>query len=246
MSVDWWTLAIQAVNVAILIWLLSRVFWRPVAQMIAAREERIASRIAEAAKAEDRAEKDRKDIAETRAGFEQERRMILDAAKDAAEKLKADAKEAAREEAESIREQAKAERERHREEAAKAWRDRAATLATDIAGRLLARHDAAATRARFLDGLAEALASLSDRDRQAAAEGPLTLTTAAALPDDEAEAARRRVCEALGAEPEIAVETDPAVIAGFELEGPGLAVRSSWRADLDRILTEIRDDGHRR
>ena len=34
MTIDWWTLGIQTVNVVILIWLLERFFWRPVAAMI--------------------------------------------------------------------------------------------------------------------------------------------------------------------------------------------------------------------
>jgi F-type H+-transporting ATPase subunit b len=34
MTIDWWTLGIQAVNVIILVWLLARFFWRPVAAMI--------------------------------------------------------------------------------------------------------------------------------------------------------------------------------------------------------------------
>ena len=34
MSIDWVTLGLQAVNVAILIWILARFFWRPLAAMI--------------------------------------------------------------------------------------------------------------------------------------------------------------------------------------------------------------------
>ena len=34
MTIDWWTLGLQAVNVAVLIWLLGRFFWKPVAAMI--------------------------------------------------------------------------------------------------------------------------------------------------------------------------------------------------------------------
>ena len=40
MTIDWWTLGIQAVNVVILVWLLGRFFWRPVAAMIAAAPRR--------------------------------------------------------------------------------------------------------------------------------------------------------------------------------------------------------------
>ena len=33
MTIDWWTLGIQTVNVVILVWLLGRFFWRPLAAM---------------------------------------------------------------------------------------------------------------------------------------------------------------------------------------------------------------------
>ena len=38
MRIDWWTLALQAVNVLILVWLLGRFLFRPVMDAIAARQ----------------------------------------------------------------------------------------------------------------------------------------------------------------------------------------------------------------
>src|SRR5450432_3984776 len=78
MTIDWWTLGIQTVNVLILVWLLGRFFWRPVAAMI--EQRRAAARgQATAALAE---------IERTRAGFAQEREAILAAAHDAAERAR--------------------------------------------------------------------------------------------------------------------------------------------------------------
>jgi F-type H+-transporting ATPase subunit b len=39
MRIDWWTLALQTVNVLILIWILGRFFFRPVADIVARRQE---------------------------------------------------------------------------------------------------------------------------------------------------------------------------------------------------------------
>ena len=36
MTIDWWTLGLQTVNVIALVWLLGRFFWRPLAGMIVA------------------------------------------------------------------------------------------------------------------------------------------------------------------------------------------------------------------
>ena len=36
MTIDWWTLGLQTINVLILIWILARFLFRPVAKIIAA------------------------------------------------------------------------------------------------------------------------------------------------------------------------------------------------------------------
>ena len=48
MTIDWWTLGIQTANVVILIWLLGRFFWRPVAAMIEQRRATAQRILAEA------------------------------------------------------------------------------------------------------------------------------------------------------------------------------------------------------
>ncbi len=48
MTIDWWTLGIQTVNVAVLVWLLQRFFWRPVAAMIEQRRAAAQQQLAEA------------------------------------------------------------------------------------------------------------------------------------------------------------------------------------------------------
>ena len=39
MHIDWWTLALQTVNVLILIWILGRFFFRPVADLVTKRRD---------------------------------------------------------------------------------------------------------------------------------------------------------------------------------------------------------------
>ncbi|MBS0305300.1 MAG: F0F1 ATP synthase subunit B, partial [Proteobacteria bacterium] len=55
MKIDWWTLALQAVNALVLIWLLSRVLYRPVARVIAERGEAAAKLLADADSERERA-----------------------------------------------------------------------------------------------------------------------------------------------------------------------------------------------
>ena len=55
MSIDWWTLGFQTVNVIVLVWLLQRFFWRPVAAMIEQRRSVTAKALAAAKDAQEKA-----------------------------------------------------------------------------------------------------------------------------------------------------------------------------------------------
>jgi F-type H+-transporting ATPase subunit b len=247
MTIDWWTLGLQTVNVGVLIWLLGRFFWRPIAAMID--ERRAASRQTLAEAEAKRAEADAAlaGIERTRAGFARERDAILAAAREAAEREAAARREEAVREAAVIEAAGRAAVERERQAAEKAWAERAAHLAVEIAERLAARLDGAAVRAAFLDWLIVAIRALPGEERRAASADGVALEATSATPIDpvEQERARKLIGEAFGAEPRIAFKTDPSLIAGLELKGPHLVVSNSWRADLAQILAEIAHDDER-
>jgi F-type H+-transporting ATPase subunit b len=237
MTIDWWTLGFQFVNVAVLVWLLAHFFWKPVAAMIEARRAAAAKLIADAEASQAAARDAQAEIAATRAGFAAEHDRVLADARRAAEVLKARLAKEAQADADRIRADAMASAAERAKQAEKAWGERAADLAVAIAGKLLAPQDGRAVRARFLDGLVAQLNALPDAERGAATapEAELTATTAAPLEADEEALARSRITQALGGSPRIAFATDPTLLSGLELAGPGFTVRNSWRADLDRI-----------
>lgn len=245
MTIDWWTLGLQTVNIAILVWLLGRFFWRPVAAMIEQRRATTQASLTDAETLRAEAAAALAGIARTRAGFAAERDAILAAAQDAAAAAgKARLAEAAVAAA-ALEEAAKARIAQERADAEKAWARRAEALATDMAGRLAARLDGAAVRAAFLDWLVQGLRAQPEAVRQAAAAADAGLEATTATPLDPAEQDRCRalIGEALGGQPEIAFKVDPALIAGLELRGPHLEVGNSWRADLARIQKELAHGG---
>jgi F-type H+-transporting ATPase subunit b len=236
MTIDWWTLGIQAVNVAVLVWLLQRFFWRPVAAIIETRRVTTRAALAEAEATRTRAAAALAEIEKTRAGFATERETILTAARAAAEetrtRLLAEAAQAAAE----LQANAKAAIERERQAAEAAWSDRSSHLAVEIASRLASRLDGAAVRACFLDWLVTAVGTLSETERQTAT---LEVVSATPLDPNEQQRVRERIAAAFGGGPVISFAIDPGLIAGLELRGPHLAVSNSWRADLARILTDL-------
>jgi F-type H+-transporting ATPase subunit b len=81
MTLDWWGLGLQAINVLILVWLLSRVFWRPVAGAITRRQEAAQAMLDEGKTAQAKADAALAEVVETRAGIAAERDAILAEAK---------------------------------------------------------------------------------------------------------------------------------------------------------------------
>jgi F-type H+-transporting ATPase subunit b len=247
MTIDWWTLGIQTVNVVVLVWLLERYFWRPVAAMIERRRATAQRTLADAEAARGAAAAALGEIERTRAGFAAEREAILAAAREEAERARAARLEEAAGEAASLEAAARAAIETERQAAVAAWAERSSRLAVDIAERLAARLDGAAVRATFLEWLISEIRNLPSAVRQAEVASGAAFEAVSATPLEPADQERCRVLigEALGAQPQIAFKTDPALIAGLELHGPHLVVSNSWRADLTRILADLAHDDRR-
>ena len=158
-----------------------------------------------------------------------------------AEAQRAAALASARAEVEQLRAAARGRHaQRPRTPTATADSARAADLAVDIAGKLIARLPDSARVDGFIDGLAEALASLPESSRDgiggtgtAAADAPRELTP------QEAQSCRAAFARALGRPLDFAVATDPDLIAGLELETSHAVVRNSLRSDLNRIVEEL-------
>jgi F-type H+-transporting ATPase subunit b len=236
MTIDWWTLGIQTVNVAILVWLLQRFFWRPVAAMIELRRATMQAALADAEATKAKAEAALKDIETKRAGFAKEREAILTAARETAEHARSELLEGAAKAAAELEAAAKASIQKERQAAEAAWSDRSSRLAIDIAERLVSRLDGAAVKATFLDLLVNAIGALPASDKQATS---LEAITATALDPAGQEAAGRLIGQAFGGHPDITFKTDPTLIVGFELRGPHLMVSNSWKADLAKILRDL-------
>ena len=241
MTVDPWTLGLQAVNVLVLLWLLRRFFWAPVAGVIAARRTEAAAILDEARAQRAEAEAEKAALAAARAGLAAERAAALaqvaeEAAAERARQLAATEAELA-----GLRAAAEAALAAERARQARAEGEKALALSLEIAGRLAARLDGPLVRARFRDWLVAALQALPAAERPAAG-APLTLVSAAPLPEAERAALRQALEAELGPLPQLGFADDPALIEGLELRGDHFLLRNSWQADLDRLGGEMRHD----
>ena len=237
MTIDWWTLGFQAVNVVVLVWLLQHFFWRPVAAMIELRRSTTEKALAEAKAAQDKATAALDAVAATRAGFAREHDAILAAAHTEAEAAAQTTRDAAATDAAAQTVAAHADIAAAHDAEEAAWTMHAGTLAVQIAGRLAGRLQGPAIDDAFLDWLVASIHAMPEADRRAALAdtGGFEAVSAEPLAQDEQDRTRSRVAEAFGGQPRMSFRADPELIAGIELHGPHFILDNSWRADLQRI-----------
>jgi len=243
MTFDLWTLGFQAVNVLVLIWLLHRFFWKPVAGMIADRQASAATLLDEAKAKHAEAEAAQAEVAETRAGLAAERDAMLATARKDAQAARETLLAEARAEAEALHATAKAARVRAAETLKANAIDEAQGLALTIAGQLVARLDGPATDAAFLGWLVEGLAALPESQRAALAGVELEVVSATDQDSTVQDRIAAAITSALGTPARLTFRTDPALIAGHELHSPHFSLRNSWREDLDRIAAALGEKG---
>src|SRR5476651_998000 len=82
MPIDWFTVAAQAINFLILVWLLKRFLYKPILHAIDEREKGIATQLAEAEAKKAEAHQESDDFQHKNAAFDQEREALLKKATD--------------------------------------------------------------------------------------------------------------------------------------------------------------------
>ena len=165
MHIDWSTLALQTVNALVLVWLLARFLFRPVADIVAARQKAAQALLADAEASRRAAQAGQDAAREENARLAASREAALRAAEADAEAHKARLLALARAEAAQVRVQAENEMDRERTAQARAIEGDAVRLAVEIAGRLLDRMPPEARVQGFIGGTADALASLPPETR---------------------------------------------------------------------------------
>ena len=229
MLIDWFTVAAQVLNFIILVWLMKRFLYQPVLDAIAAREQKIAAELAEAAVSRGEAQKQQDEFRQKNKVFDEQRAGLLHQARDAAnaerERLQTEARNAAdaasatlartlRSDAQHLR----ADMTRHTQEqvfdiSRRVLGDLASVSLEQQACEVFLQH------LRAIDG--DARATLGAALKAASASEPALLRSAFALPP----AQQTAIQSALDAsfEPPISLkfETAPELVSGIELSAQG-------------------------
>ena len=247
MRIDWWTLALQAINFLVLVALLQRFLYRPVTRAIARRRQQTEKSLADAAAASARAEDERVRLAAERADLPAARDQLLEQARCEIETERQRAVDAARAEVEAMQVAARDELAAEQADARIDLRHHAVELALELAASILRASASAAVATSLVEQLADKLAALPAdelaRLRAQVANGRgLEIVTASPLSPSIEARLRERLAEQLGAGARVELATDDHLIAGAELRFPTTVIALSWRDALDRARVELERD----
>jgi F-type H+-transporting ATPase subunit b len=240
MHLDLWTLALQTINVLVLVWLLARFLFRPVAGIIAARRSAADALIADAETARAKVAAEAAALAQQRQGLADEGGRIVVAARAAAEAERATVLHQADEAAARLHADARQAIAREREQIKESLEHEAADLSVTIASRLLERIPSQILNRAFLEGVTEMLASHPARASLLGA--PLEVRSAVTLDPALQAECRAMLARLIGGTPEPDFRTDPTLLAGIELASPNAVIRNSWKDDLERITRALQQD----
>ncbi len=248
MLVDWFTVAAQALNFLILVWLMKRFLYKPILNAIDERERRIAAELADAAAKKEEAQKEQTEFQLKNEEFDKqraammrqatdeaqaERGRLLDEARKAADALAAKRREALESEQRDLHESISL---RTQQEVFAISRKVLADLAgTGFEERLCAVF---VDRLRQLDGdakreLGEALKSSS---------APSTLRSVMELPAEQRSAIQNALNETFSSEIQVQFETAPSLIGGIELAANGQKVAWSigdYLTSMENAVNEL-------
>jgi len=247
MRIDWYTLALQTVNFAVLVWLLQHFLYRPILRMVDARRAQIDRELGEAHRTQAEAKEQLAAIDTQRASIATERAQALAAAEAEADQARAARHAGAEREAAALLDDTRRTLAAERAQAFEDAQGCALDLAAEFARRLLAELPERLRSDAWLDRIGRHLATLPDAQRAAlvrslSAAAPLTVVTAAALPDAGEASWRETLGRALGhavGDGAVAFGVDPALGAGAELHFPDAIVSFSLRSAVAALRAEL-------
>jgi len=245
MQLDWWTLGLQIVNFAVLVWLLHRFLYKPVLDMVDARKAEVQRQYDDADAALDKAKAQLAAVEAARTGMAAEREAAVKAAVAEAQRAAEALRRQAQRDAQALLDVTRKTLAGERAQALAEARTVALDLGADFAQRLLAGVPMELRAEAWIERIEQHVAALPERERDALrrqlADGAaLTVVTASPLPPATAEAWRNRLRRGLGNDgADILFAADATLIAGAELHFPTAVLRFSWQDTLATLRVEV-------
>ncbi|MDE3011049.1 MAG: hypothetical protein KGI67_09190 [Pseudomonadota bacterium] len=247
MHLDAWTLGLQAINALVLVWLLSRLLFNPVAQLIAARQDGISQSLDAAAKARSELAAVQEQTIQLRATQASVLERQLLAAREARSAAEQAAQAALDQNLHARQQSAELEFQALRAAARREGEAQALDFSLDLARRLLQGLPDELRVLPFLPGLAQALGRIPPEVLSSWCSDTAIAELRVAHPLDEAGLAvcRDTLQDAIataGTLPALRMVVDPGLLAGLELASAHLQVANHLRQDWERLREHLLAD----
>lgn len=242
MLIDWFTVAAQAINFFLLVWLLKRYLYTPILHAIGAREQRIKTQLADGAAQQQEAESEREKFHSKNEQFEQERDKLMQEAISKADNERQRLLEKARQDAQ-------AERLKYQQNLALDARKLKQTLSSKAAQEVFAitrktlkdlasanlEEQVVAVFIKTLNELAApAKVAITQALKVSSGTGPAVLRSAFDLSQELRIKIQEAIKKTFNADIELTFETKRELVSGIELIASGQKL--AWSID-DYLLT---------
>jgi F-type H+-transporting ATPase subunit b len=245
MLIDWFTVAAQAVNFLVLVWLLKRFLYKPVLAAIDEREKRIAMQLQDAEKKKAEALKEQVDFQHRNEEFDQQRIGLLSEATKAAKAERDKLMEASRKDADELR----AKLQKGVQEEFENLSKRIGTLAQQevfsIARKTLSDLAGVSLEERMTEIFIQRLQGMDDKQRgdlktnlQSSSKIALVRSAFELLPEQR-KTVEEVVNPLLNSGTEITFEVNPELISGIELTVNGQKIAWSIKGYLTSLNNSV-------
>lgn len=248
MLIDWFTVGAQALNFAILVWLLKRVLYQPILDAIDAREKRIAAELADALSKQAEAQKARDDFEHKNKELDRTRATLMRQAQDEANAERQRLLEEARIAAAAL---STRQLQMLREDAANlkhAIGRRVQQEVFAIARKTLADLAATSLEERLVEVFAGQLRQMDSQTKECfaaalkAAAQTAFVHSAFVLPDAQRATIQVALNQTLSADIKLHFETAPELVSGIEITAGGQKIAWSIRnylASMEKSVDEL-------
>ena len=248
MLIDWFTVAAQALNFLILVWLMKRFLYKPILHAIDAREKRIAGELADADAKRAEAKNERDEFQLKNEEFDRQHAALINKATDEAnterQRLLAEARQAADALSAKRRESLKNDADKLND----AVRRKTQQEVFAIARQVLADLATTSLEERLGDVFTRRLRELNTESKTRlgnavkTATGPALVRSAFDLPAEQRGAIQKAMNETFSADVHLRFETVPKLICGIELITNGQKVAwsiSDYLTSMEKGVGEL-------
>lgn len=232
MKIDWFTVAAQALNFIVLLWLMKRFLYKPILHAIDEREKHIAEQLGNAKTERETAQKQKETFTLKKEELENQSASFLKIAEDGASTEKIRLMNEAREAADSFRiNQINAFTEEEKSSHS-VFIQKAQKEIIVIAGKVLADLSGTSLEERIVEVFTQRLINLSSEEKKALSSvqktqsDAVTIRTALGISPRLRVSIEAAVKEAIGTETRINYVTEPGLISGIELNVNGQ--KAAW------------------